>query len=118
MFLLAVIRLIGVVLAIIALSKSYLDYRKKRESFAMFAIWAIAWISTTVIVLYPTIIDYVATYTRSNTVSSGSLTSLAFVLLLYIVYRVYAKAARIEYQQNELIRKVGLSRKFGEQKDS
>jgi hypothetical protein len=103
---------IAVLLAIVSSIKSYLDYRKKREPLIMFLFWLVLWVTATSVILYPSIIDRIAAITRDTTITIGSLTAMAFVFMLYIVYRVYTKAARIEYQQMQLIRKIGLTKEF------
>jgi hypothetical protein len=105
-----VIKIIAILIAAVAISKSYIDYRKRLESKAMFFIWTVIWLAATTIIVYPLLIDELARYTKDQTITLGSLSGIAFIFMLYIVYRVYAKAARIEYQQAELIRKLGLKK--------
>lgn len=104
------IKAIALLLAAISIIKSYLDFRKKREPQLMFVFWTIVWIVAAVLVVYPLLIERLFAYTKDQSVTLGSIMSLAFIFMLYIVYRVYAKAARIEYQQAELIRKLGLAK--------
>ncbi len=105
-----VLKAVALFLAAIAIIKTYLDYRKKRESLVMFAFWTIVWVAATSVVVYPRLIDRVLVSLKDQTITLGSVTGVAFIFMLYIVYRVYAKAARIEYQQVELIRKLGLQK--------
>lgn len=105
-----VFKLIAISLALIAVSKSYLDYKKKLEPKIMFFFWLVVWTVATILATYPLLIERINIYTRDNTITIGSVTSVAFIFMLFIVYRVYAKAARIEYQLANLVRKVSLDR--------
>lgn len=103
-----IIKLLALLFASISIAKSYIDYRKHQEPRTMFVFWSVIWIAAATIVIFPTLIDQVVAYTKERTISLGSLVSLSFIFMLYIVYRIYTKAARIEYQQAQLIRKLGL----------
>ncbi len=102
------IKFVTILLAALAVTKSYLDYRKRLEPLLMFIFWSAVWLAAATIIVYPSLIDRVVSYTQDRTLTVSSLMGLAFVFLLYIVYRVYTKAARIEYQQAQLVRKLGL----------
>lgn len=108
--LLIVVKVVTVFLAALSISKSYLDFRKKQESQMMFLFWSIVWLAAAVIVVYPSLIDRLTIYTREKTITLGTFVSIAFIFMLYVVYRIYAKAARLEYQQTQLIRKLGLAK--------
>ncbi len=103
-------KLVAIILALVSISKSYLDYRKGQEPLTMFIFWLIVWSVTTILVAYPLLIEQINLYFKDGAVSIGSLTSVAFVFLLFIVYRIYAKAARIEYQLGQLARKISLDK--------
>lgn len=105
-----IIKLVTILLAALSVAKSYLDYRKKREPLVMFIFWAVIWILAAVLVVYPLLIERLLSYIQERTITFGSIVSMAFIFMLYIVYRVYTKAARIEYNQAELIRRIGLER--------
>ncbi len=105
-----ILKAIAVLLGLVSITKTYIDFRKKREPLVMFLFWLLLWVITITVLIYPALVDRLAALTRDTTVTIGSLTAMAFVFLLYIVYRVYTKAARIEYQQTELIRKLGLNK--------
>ena len=112
-----VIKFIALFLSSFAISKSYLDYRKKREPFVMFIFWSLVWLAAAVIIIYPTLIDKLISYTQDKTINVSSLTGLAFIFMLFIVYRIYAKVARVEHQFTQLVRKTGLlNQKTGEKK--
>jgi hypothetical protein len=97
-------------LAAVAISKSYIDYRKKYEPRIMFLGWTTVWVTATIFAIYPLLVDRLVSYTNDTTITVSSLLSTGFIFMLYIVYRVYTKAARIEHRQQELIRRLGLER--------
>ncbi len=104
-----VIKLLAVILALTTIAKSYLDFKKKQETLIMFVFWSVIWIIATTLVVYPLLIERINQFTKDYTLTLGSVVSLAFIFMLYIIYRVYAKAARIEYQLNNLARKISLN---------
>lgn len=101
------------VLAILAVTKTYLDFRKKQEVLPMFVFWTVVWVVASAVVLMPQVVDIVAEKAKDQTITIGSVTAAAFIFLLYIVYRVYLKAARIEYRQTQMIQKLGLKQMKG-----
>jgi hypothetical protein len=105
------IKCIAIVLAAVAITKTYLDYRKRLEPLLMFVFWTVVWISATVVIVFPGLIYQLIDYSQDRSVTIGALTGLAFIFMLYIVYRVYAKVARVEYQFTELVRKITLAEK-------
>ncbi len=111
-----ILKAIAVLLGLVSIIKTYIDYRKKREPLVMFLFWLLLWVIVITVLVYPLLIEQLASFTRDTTVTIGSLTAMAFVFMLYLVYRVYTKAARIEYQQTQLIRKLGLKRAEEEEK--
>jgi hypothetical protein len=104
------IKVFAIILAFIAISKSYLDYRKGLEPRIMFIFWLIVWTAATILIAYPLLIERIAIYTKDSNITIGSVTSVAFVFMLFIVYRVYAKSARIEYQLTQLIRELSIEK--------
>lgn len=108
--LLILIKAIVIVVAAFSITKSYLDYRKQQESRTMFGFWMIVWVGAATVVVYPLLIDRIIQYFKDQTITVGTVISFAFIFMLFIVYRIYAKAVRIEYQQAELIRKLGLKK--------
>lgn len=106
------IKIVVTAIALVSVAKSYLDYRKRREPLVMFLFWTIVWVAAIIIIDYPLLIDTVIAYSRDKSVTVGSITAAAFVFVLFIVYRIYTKVARLEYYQSELIRKLGLAREF------
>ncbi len=104
-----IFKIAAVLLGLIAVAKSYLDYRRKYEPFIVFIFWTLVWVGSTILVAYPVLIEWFSQYTKDNSLTIGSMTSFAFIFLLYIVYRTYIKAARLERLLTELIRAQALT---------
>ena len=110
------IRIITILIAGVSISKSYIDYRHKREPAVMFIFWCVVWSIASLIIVYPPLIDKVLAYTKDKSITVGSLTGLGFLFILFIVYRIYVKVSRVEYNQTKLIREVGLHKLFTRRK--
>lgn len=95
-------------LAFVVISKSYLDFRRGREGWPMFLFWSAVWLSLVVIMLFPQIIDYISLKISNHQTSIGALFGIGFAFLLFLVYRIYIKAARVEFQLAQLIRQVSI----------
>lgn len=104
-----IIKLFAICLAVIAISKSYLDYKKGLEPTIMFIFWIIVWVGATILVAYPIVIEQITTYTKDQSLTIGSMTSVSYVFMLYIVYRIYAKAVRLEHQLSQVARGIALT---------
>lgn len=101
-------KIVSIVLALVVISKSYLDFKKKRESLTMFLIWSLIWIIVVTIAVFPFIAEKAIDQLGSGRTGIGTVLGIGMVLMLYIVYRVYTKSNRIEYQLRELITKISL----------
>ncbi len=101
-------KLLAFVLTLVVISKTYIDYRRGRESRQLFIIWMSIWLVLLIVIAFPGLIDYISLKLSNQTTSVGALFGLAFTFLLFLMYRIYAKAARIEYNQNKLIRALAL----------
>lgn len=109
MLFLWLIKLIAVLTAFTVISKSYVDFRKHREGRPMFIFWTVIWVTTTLIVIYPLLIDKVALFLQNQSVSLGTLVAIMFVFMLFLVYRIYKKAARIEFDLAQFSRDVSIA---------
>ena len=108
------IQAIAIILAALAISKSYLDYRQHREPLVMFLFWVVIWVVVAVFAVDPALIAILVSCIEKQPLNVNSIVMLGFIFLLYIVYRVYAKAARLEYRQTELIRRLALEGKIND----
>jgi hypothetical protein len=98
-------------LALLSLAKSYVDYKRRLEPPIMFVFWVLVWVGATVLVVYPVIIEQLTELTKDSSLTIGSVTSLSYIFMLYIVYRIYTKAARLEHQLAQITRKIALMKR-------
>ncbi|MDO8513863.1 MAG: DUF2304 family protein [bacterium] len=101
-------KIISIILFILVASKTYLDYKKKKETLGMFLFWVIAWAIIAVFALKPVLfIELNSQFGNQNT-GIGTYLGIAFVFLFFITYRVYVKSHRLERQLRDLVMKLGL----------
>ena len=103
-------QIFSVVLAIIAISKSYVDFRAKRESVQMFVLWTATWCGIVVIAIFPRIVDFVIRSFGSGNAGIGTFFGMGMVLLYFLVYRIYARLDRLDQQLSTLVQKLALQR--------
>jgi small membrane protein len=100
-------KLLAVVLAIIVVSKSYIDFRSRVESLQLFLFWAFMWALIVTTALFPNIVDVVIGYFGRGT-GVGTFLGMAVVLLFFLVYRIYAKLERLEHILTKAIQETAL----------
>ena len=100
-------KILAVVLAATVISKSYVDFRTRVESLALFVFWSAAWTGIVIVALYPPIIDLGISYFGRGT-GVGTFLGMAIVLLFFLVYRIYAKLERLEQIVTRVIQETAL----------
>jgi hypothetical protein len=100
-------KVLALVLAAIVISKSYVDFRTRVESLALFLFWSAAWTGIVIVALYPSIIDIGISYFGRGT-GVGTFLGMAIVLLFFLVYRIYAKLERLEQIVTRAIQETAL----------
>ena len=101
-------KVFSLVLAIIALSKSYVDFRGRRESFSMLVFWTGTWVLIIVFALFPSLVDVLLSFSGSERVGLGTFFGMALVFLYFIVYRLYVKLERIEQNLIKVVQELAL----------
>jgi small membrane protein len=102
------VKAFSLVLAAIAISKSYVDFRARAESFQMFLLWTLTWAAIVVVALFPTIVDLLLSYSGSGSAGLGTVFGMALVFLFFVVYRIYAKLERVEQSLIKTIQELAL----------
>ena len=100
-------QLFSVLLAAIAISKSYVDFRARVESLQMFIFWIVTWAAIVIVAVFPWTIDYLLSL-GSGRSGLGTFFGMALVFLFFIVYRMYVKLGRIEQNLIKTIRELAL----------
>lgn len=92
----SIIQFLGLVLSFAAISKVIADYRKKQESRVMFIFWFLLWLGVIAIIISPGILDFLILKVLGPRQSIGTLLGFGMIVILFLVYRVYIKAERVE----------------------
>jgi hypothetical protein len=101
-------KIFSLVLALIALSKSYVDFRGRRESFSMLLFWTGTWILIVVFALFPSLVDILLSFSGTARTGLGTFFGMALVFLYFVVYRLYVKLERIEQNLTKVIQEIAL----------
>lgn len=103
--LLTIIKYLALFLTLLVIIKSYLAFRQRQESLVMFLFWSVTWIGIIIIAFYP---EVITTVLGERRVGVGSFLGVSLVFVYYVLYRVYAKADRIEKQLHDIVRNLAL----------
>ena len=98
----------SVLLALIVISKSYVDFRARAESLQMFLFWIVTWTSIVFVALFPGIVDILIASFGQRQAGLGTLFGMAIVFLFFLVYRIYVKLERIEQNLTKAIQQLAL----------
>ena len=98
-------KVFSILLAVIAISKSYVDYRARVESIQMFIFWVITWATIVLLALFPTIVDVLLSYGRAGL---GTVFGMGLVFLFFVAYRIYVKLERVEQKLTKTIQELAL----------
>ena len=96
------------VLAAIVISKSYVDFRNKIESFQVFAFWFVTWVAIVIVALFPSIIDLMIEVFGGHRTGLGTVFGMGLVFLFFLVYRMYVRIGRIEHNLRKTIQELAL----------
>ena len=98
----------AVVLAAVAISKSYVDFRAKAESLQMFLFWVVTWTGIVIIAVFPFFIDILISTFGGGRAGLGTFFGMALVFLFFILYRMYVKMERLEQNLTKIVRELAL----------
>ena len=99
-------QIFSLILAAITISKSYVDFRARRESLQMFVLWTLTWVAIVVVALFPSIVDVLTV--RGGQAGIGRFLGMALVFLFFLLYRIYVKLERLEQQITILVQEIAL----------
>jgi hypothetical protein len=111
-----VAQIFSVFLALIAISKSYVDLRSRRESLQMFVLWTSMWIAIVIVALFPSLIDALINSFGGGRAGLGTFFGMAIVFLFFVVYRIYVKLERIEQSLTKAIQELALREDWARKK--
>jgi hypothetical protein len=102
------VKIFSLALALIAISKSYVDFRARIESLQMFVVWSLIWITVVAVALFPPIVDIIIAYSASGRAGLGTFFGMGLVFVLFVVYRIYVKLERVEQKLAKTIQELAL----------
>ena len=89
-------KVFAILLAVLVIARSLTDYKNKKESIEMTIFWVIIWTSIIVFAFSPSLIDKLITKLGGSRTGLGTIFGMGLVFVLFISYRIYIKANRIE----------------------
>ena len=101
-------KIIALFFGLIVIAKTTTDFRNKQENWQMFLFWLALWLGIIYVAFDPMIISKIIARLGDHSLTVGQIVGAGFVFILYIVYRIYIKANRLEKQLNQLVRKIAL----------
>src|SRR5262245_41753311 len=103
-------KILAVFLAMVVVSRSYVDFRTRGESLKLFLFWCFTWTVIVIVALFPWVIDFVTSFFggRGGGAGVGTFLGMALVFMFFIVYRIYAKLERLEQMLTQAIREMAL----------
>ncbi len=102
-----VAKLFSIVLAAVAISKSYVDFRARKESAQMFLLWTLTWIGIVLVALFPSIIDSMIAV-GGGRAGIGTFLGMALVFLFFLMYRMYVRMEGLEQKLTLVVQKIAL----------
>jgi hypothetical protein len=103
--LVSISQIFSLLLAVIAVSKSYVDFRGRRESLQMFVLWTLTWSGIVFVALVPQSVDVLL---GGSSAGIGRFLGMALVFVFFLLYRVYARAERLEQKIAILVQEMAL----------
>ena len=96
------------ILGILVIARSIIDYKKKSESLTMTVFWIVVWLGIMMLAFWPDLIDKFIRLTGGQRTGLGTVFGMAIAFVLFVNYRVYIKANRIEKILGKVVRDVAL----------
>ena len=100
-------KVFSIVLAAIAISKSYIDFRSRKESAQMFLLWTLTWVAIVLVALVPSMID-VLIGIGGGRAGIGTFLGMAIVFNLFLVYRTYVRMQALEQKVTAVVQELAL----------
>ena len=110
------VKVVSVLLAGIAVSKSYVDFRARTESLQVFLLWTLTWTTVVVVALFPSIVDVILAYTASGRAGLGTFFGMGLVFVLFVVYRIYVKLEQVDQKLIKTIQELALKEQWTEKR--
>lgn len=103
-----IIKLASLILGFTVILKTFYDYKKHQESLATFLFWSITWLAIIYAAIRPEQIYKLTQSFAQDNIGAGTFFGIAFIFLLFVTYRVYTKANRLEKKIRDIVMEIGL----------
>jgi len=101
-------KILAILLAWIAVSKSYVDFKARKESLQILIFWLTTWSGIVILALFPKIIDVLIAQFGGGQSGLGTFFGMALVFVVFVVYRMYVKLERIEQIITKTVQDIAL----------
>ena len=101
-------KIFSIVLAGVAISKSYVDFRARKESVQMFLLWTMTWIAVVVVAMFPSIVDFLIDL-GGGRIGVGTFLGMALVFNLVLVYRMYVRMEALQQKLTMIVQELALT---------
>lgn len=108
-----ILKILATILGGLALAKTTLAFRAKEDSLAMTIFWFGIWALVIVVAWRPNIIEDVIDLFDGRSITVGQIAGIGFILLIFILYRLYLKSHRIEQKIVAITRSMALEKLTG-----
>jgi len=105
---LTIAKIFATVFGVLVIARSIIDYRTKKESLQMTIFWVAVWAAIVIITYCPNLIEEFIRLTGGERTGMGTVFGMAIVFVLFINYRIYVKANRVEKILGQIVRKISL----------
>lgn len=102
------LRILSIFLGIIVVSKAYLDWKNKNDSLFVFLFWILSWLAVIIFSFFPILISKINFLTGQQGTGVNTFIGASFVFMLFVIYRIYRKANRLEKQIQKIVIEIGL----------
>lgn len=103
-----IVKIVVTMFALFVLVKSYDEYRSRREPWPVFLFWMAVWAAVLMFAYFPRIADWLQVHALGPQAGLGTVIGVAIVFLLFLSYRIYLKAERLEQDLNQLTSDIAL----------
>ena len=94
--------------ALLVIARSITDYKNKKESLTMTVFWVVIWFAISVFAFFPHVVDFLIKFLGGDKTGLGTIFGMAIIFVLFICYRIYIKANRIEKKLETMVRQYAL----------
>lgn len=105
---LLIAKIFASILGILVIARSLVDLKNKRESLTMTVFWVAVWAGILVLAYWPKVIDDMIQTLGGQRTGLGTVFGMAIAFVLFVNYRIYIKANRVEKTLAKIARQLAL----------